>query len=78
MMVLRALALTSAALVGVSSLPAPTAHAGTPYTCVCEGKKKRSIGSTYFCGHRKPACTTKEYNAFRKDACAAKGCTVAR
>ncbi len=61
----------------LSSLPVPV-HAGTPYTCLCDGKKQRSIASTYFCGHRKPACTRKEFNAFRAKACAADGCNVAR
>lgn len=77
MIIMRTLALAFAALIAASALPEP-ASAGTPYTCLCEGKKKRSIGSTYFCGHRKPSCTRKDYNAFREKACAAQGCSVAR
>ncbi len=55
---------------------APPAHAGTPYTCSCDGKLKRFIGGTYFCGRRTPACTSREYRAFRRNACAANACRV--
>ena len=55
---------------------APSAEAGTPYTCLCKGGLKRFIGSTYFCGHRHPPCSYKEYVAFRLKACTANRCTV--
>jgi hypothetical protein len=77
MSVARAVLVLMFSVVALALLPTPVS-AGTPYTCRCEGKTKRFIGGTYFCGHRKPECTYKQYIEFRARACASQNCTVAR
>ena len=77
MTVARLFSILCVAMIALAAMPAPV-EAGTPYTCLCEGKKKRFIGTTYFCGHRKPKCTSKEYRSFREQGCAESKCTVPR
>lgn len=67
----------------------PAADAGTPWSCMCEGKKKRFIGATRACeidmyqrthktldGYkfRGPSCTRAQFIAWNARACRQEGC----
>jgi hypothetical protein len=73
----------------VSFSIAPAVEAGTPWSCVCDGKKKRFIGATkaceldaYFRAHktlegysrRGPSCTRAQFVAWNTRACREEGC----
>jgi hypothetical protein len=69
-----------------------SAYAGTPWSCMCDGKVKRSIASTYICetslykGTGKtvrqggkllvPRCTAPQFRAWNRRACASIGCSL--
>jgi hypothetical protein len=83
------LAVLLAMVAGNLAAPEP-AEAGTPYTCVCNGKDKRFIGATRGCeidrdraqGIKRPGvtllklprCSTAEAKAWRASACRSNGC----
>jgi hypothetical protein len=68
------------------------ALAGQPWSCLCDGKPKRSIASTYACeadlykesGRRirsgsklaVPRCTAPQFRAWNRRACASIGCSL--
>jgi hypothetical protein len=73
-------------------LPAASASAGQPWSCMCDGKVKRTIASTYACesdlhkgsGRRVssgfklfvPRCTAPQFRSWNRRACAKIGCTL--
>jgi hypothetical protein len=75
-----------------SPWPSTDAHAGQPWSCLCNGQIKRTIASTYACetslyrgsGRRVhegfklfvPACTRTQFRAWNRRACARSGCTL--
>lgn len=52
------------------------AHAAQPYSCICNGEKKRFLASTKHCErqHNVKSCSQKQYNATYTKACKANGC----
>ena len=70
----------------------PTAEAGQPWSCMCDGVKKRFIASTKACEWSQPknrslvntpggmrllkACTRSEFVDWNRKACAAEKCTL--
>jgi hypothetical protein len=90
---LRAVTVAIAVLAGVGTV-APSAEAGQPWSCVCQGKPKRFIASTKACEWRLPrnkplvnkpgalrllsACTSNEFEAWNRKACKQEGCRPPR
>jgi hypothetical protein len=82
--------LLAAGAVGLAGLVfASVAEAGTPWSCVCDGKTKRFIGATRACeldmyqrthksldGYklRGPRCTRADFIAWNSQACREEGC----
>jgi hypothetical protein len=78
--------------VAATALSANSAHAGQPWSCICDGSPKRFIASTYACesslykgtGRRVhegfklfvPACTAPQFRAWNRRACTRIGCTL--
>jgi hypothetical protein len=76
------------------SAGATAAHAGQPWSCLCDGRPTRNIASTYACevslhkatGRRVrsgskllvPRCTAPQFRAWNRRACARGGCTLLR
>jgi hypothetical protein len=72
-------------------LTTTTAHAGQPWSCMCDGQSKRYVASTHACevslykGTGKhvhegfklfvPACTRTQFRAWNRRACARVGCS---
>jgi hypothetical protein len=68
---------------------ASTAEAGSPYTCICDGQKKRFIAGTHSCEvirdhgkniglYKHRPCSDREYRSWHRDACAESKCTPYR
>jgi hypothetical protein len=71
-------------------LPATSAQAGQPWSCMCDGSPKRFIASTYACEVDRykgtgrtvrqggkllvPRCTAPQFRAWNRRACASEGC----
>jgi hypothetical protein len=72
-----------AALMMFMSISTTEAAAGTPWSCVCNGKPKRFIASTRICEHQLAAangkkvraCTTEQFKAWNRKACKQEGCS---
>jgi hypothetical protein len=78
--------------VATAALFTTSAHAGQPWSCICDGQPKRFIASTYACefdrykdsGRRVrqgskllvPRCTAPQFRAWNRRACASEGCTL--
>ena len=78
-----------ASALGLSlGIAAPSAEAGQPWSCTCQGKTKRFIASTKACERAQPKnrnikgmgklipCTRAEFTAWNRNACAQEGCTL--
>jgi hypothetical protein len=86
-----AIFVVSSISVPATVLTATTAHAGQPWSCVCNGQSKRYVASTHACeaalykgtGRRVhegfklfvPACTRTQFRAWNRRSCAKMGCT---
>lgn len=53
-----------------------TAQAAQPYSCICDGVKKRFLASTRMCEKQAnvKSCSAAQFAAFNKRACKANGC----
>jgi hypothetical protein len=59
-------------------LTGTAAHAAQPYTCICNGEKKRFLASTKYCERQNnvKSCSQRQYNATYTKACKANGCRL--
>ena len=59
-------------------LTGTVAHAAQPYTCICNGEKKRFLASTKYCERQNnvKSCSQQQYNATYTKACKANGCRL--
>lgn len=80
------------AVAALMIIAAPTAEAGQPWSCSCDGVKKRFIAPTKACEWSQPknrslinkpggrrllkACTHTEFVAWNRNACAQEKCTL--
>jgi hypothetical protein len=79
-------------LIGLVAIDTPTAEAGQPWSCTCNGVTKRFIASTKACEINLPRnkrylkvpggrrllsqCTRPEFISWNKKACASEGCSL--
>ena len=84
--------IASGVSVAATMLVMPAANAGQPWSCMCDGRLKRTIASTYACesdlhkgtGRRVhqgfklfvPACNRTQFRNWNRRACASIGCTL--
>ncbi len=82
------LAVGASAVALSMGIAAPSAEAGQPWSCTCNGKTQRFIASTKACERAQPKnrkirlmrnyipCTSAEFTAWNRNACAKEGCTL--
>jgi hypothetical protein len=80
---LARIALAIGVLAGPLLIAATPVAAGQPWTCVCNGVKKRYIASTRHCENKfkipkGQGCTSKQYRSVYAPYCVKNGCTLAR
>jgi hypothetical protein len=84
--------IASSIIIITASMLTGTADAGTPWSCICDGKLRRVIAGTFACefdlnkdngrrvriGNRLlvPHCTSTQFRAWNRRACAEDGCTL--
>ena len=89
-----ALLLTAGALAATLALGGGEAQAGQPWNCICQGKARRFIASTYKCEHDLhkgkgvrvssgfrlfvPRCTRAQFRVWQAKACRQAGCRPPR
>lgn len=90
----KALLIALGALGAVSGLAGNEAEGGQPWNCICQGKPRRFIASTYKCEHDLykgkgvrvssgfrlfvPPCTRAQFRAWQARACRLFGCVPPR